>query len=61
MKGDGDTAHPSLLPLLPREDFLDGVLGMMAPQMPKGSAVDSLMMVTATDEFTDRTQGIRDK
>jgi hypothetical protein len=26
MKGDGETAHPSLLPLLPRKDFLDEVL-----------------------------------
>ena len=30
-------------------------------QIPKGSAVDSLMTVTATDELTDRTQGMRDK
>jgi hypothetical protein len=29
--------------------------------MPKGSAVDSLITVTATDELTDRTQGMRDK
>lgn len=30
-------------------------------QTPKGSAVDSLMTVTATEEFTDCTQGMRDR
>jgi hypothetical protein len=29
--------------------------------MPKGSAVDSLMTVTATEEFTDRTHVMRYK
>ncbi len=28
---------------------------------PSGSAVDSLMTVTATDELTERTQGMRDR
>ena len=29
--------------------------------LPKGRAVDSLMTVTATEELTDRTQGMRDR
>src|ERR1700679_3235216 len=57
-----ETPPPTPLPLVPmRKDFLDEVPDTAAPQMPRGSAVDSLMMVTATDEFTDRTQGMRDR
>ena len=43
-----------------------GIYGNALPpqdgaQIPSGNAVDSLITVTATDEFTDRTQGMRDR
>jgi NADPH:quinone reductase len=40
----------------PRSCCLEGAI-----QIPKGSAVDSLMTVTATDELTERTHGMRDR
>ena len=43
----------------PSADF--GITVRKPGYIPRGSAVDSLMTVTATDELTDRTQGMRDR
>ncbi len=45
----------------PQNHRVDDPVCLDCAQIPRGSAVDSLITVTATDELTDRTHGMRDR